>query len=501
MRQKILIAAKTMDFDKLLMFFTVFYLLFPIGVFFLGWTKIYISLVLCAVLLVFGCKLHGQLCEKKITLIGKSTAGYWITIIALSAVWVYLSGIGGLTYQNGDFWARNPIFRDLSTYQWPVIYDLSNESEVVTAITGTDNVAFSYYFTWWLPVAWLSKLLHMGEILRNLFLYGWAVLGICLIIYCINRFLGKCSYTVPVVLISFGGLDIVAYYLKFQTVPFSAEIEWWADYFQYSANTTQLFFVFNQSIPIWLLVALLLQLKDNKYVAGVCSLAFAYSPWATIGFVPIALAGTVRKGEKFKNAVNVLNILVPALMLVIYGAFYMASSGSEGGFGLIFSKYPDEQRKILCNYLVLIFLEAGIYFWIMGKEISHYKYYVVTLLELLLFPLIYFRDKNLVMRGTLPALFLLMIFVIRFLQENRKKPEMKVRRYALFIALIIAAYTPLNAINRTLSNTMLNIGVLQEDVYSFGAMQTDNADRITTTKNQFFIYDYEDTVFFKYLAR
>jgi hypothetical protein len=101
----------------------------------------------------------------------------------------------------------------------------------------------------------------------------------------------------------------------------------------------------------------------------------------------------------------------------------------------------------------------------------------------------------------MPALFLLMVFVIRFLVENKKKPEMKWRRYVLVILLVIAAYTPLNGINRTLSNTMLNVGVLQEEVYSFGNIQTDSEDKITTTKNQFFIYDYENTFFFKYLAR
>lgn len=191
--------------------------------------------------------------NRVINFFDKRYLNFWIIVLAVVAVWVYLSGIGSFVFQNGDYWVRNPIFRDLSTYQYPVIYDLSKESEAVQRICGSERVAFSYYFCWWLPVSYASKLFGLSETARNVLLYLWAVLGILATVYLICRKIGKCTYIVPVVLIVFSGLDIVPWLLKnniFSNLPWTTHIEWWAGYFQYSSNTTQLFWVFNQSIPI-----------------------------------------------------------------------------------------------------------------------------------------------------------------------------------------------------------------------------------------------------------
>ena len=49
---------------------------------------------------------------------------FWAMFLVMLAVgiWVWWSGIGGGFYQSGDFPYRNAIFRDLLTYDWPVIY-------------------------------------------------------------------------------------------------------------------------------------------------------------------------------------------------------------------------------------------------------------------------------------------------------------------------------------------------------------------------------------------
>lgn len=129
---------------------------------------------------------------------------------------------------------------------------------------------------------------------RNILLYLWAVLGIIEIIYLLCRKLNKCSWIIPVIMILFSGLDIIPYWICNNKFPGTSHIEWWAGYFQYSSNTTQLFWVFNQSIPIWLIMALMLQLKDEKYIASLLALSFAYSSWATFGMIPIAFIGLLK---------------------------------------------------------------------------------------------------------------------------------------------------------------------------------------------------------------
>ena len=67
--------------------------------------------------------------------------------------------------------------------------------------------------------------------------------------------------------------------------------------------------------------------------------------------------------------------------------------------------------------------------------------------------------------------------------------------------MCIGAITPLCELERSIFTTIATNDYLQENVYSFANIKTEDINRITTIKSQFFIYDYENTLFFKYLAR
>ena len=49
--------------------------------------------------------------------------------------------------------------------------------------------------------------------------------------------------------------------------------------------------------------------------------------------------------------------------------------------------------------------------------------------------------------------------------------------------------------------TSTNNDILQEQVGSFGNFRTNDEGMINTAKIQFFVYDYEEKLFFKFLAR
>lgn len=503
--KKVSIVAQSEKLDIALISVAVGYVCIPIVIFFCGWLNPIIAVIGSILLISLAFFTIREICqqgrENTIELFHTSNVKFWAVIGIIALLWVYFSGIGNFTYQNSDYWARNPIFRDLSEQSWPVIFDLSKESEIVQSICGNEKVAFSYYFCWWLPVSFLSKLFGMNSFVRNIFLYFWAVLGILEIIYLLCRKLAKCSWAIPTIMIFFSGLDIIVWWLHNQGgFSWTNHIEWWASYFQYSANTTQLYWVFNQSIPIWLTMALILQFDSSKYVAALGSLVFAYSPWATFGVVPFAVAATIKDKKSFRKAINVINILVPAIMLLIFGTFYLASSGSDGKIGIIFSFHQNEKKRVLANYIVFVLLEFGIYFLTMKTRARKYEYYWITLVELFIFPLVIIRDGNFIMRGSIPALFLLMYYVMRFLLEEDTE-QVKQSKKILIALLCIGAITPLCEINRSVSTSTATNDLLQEDVYSFANIKTENEGRIATTKSQFFIYDYEDTLFFKYLAR
>ena len=150
-----------MLFDKIFVFLGLTYLFLPILVFFNTFLNLW-GILFSIVFVYFFFKLYLSLIKKKINLFDKKTIVYWIIAIVLIMAWVYLSGIGGFAYQNDDFWARNAIYRDLINYDWPVIYDLSLEPDYVINLLGTDKVAFSYYYIFWLPIALFSKIFNLS---------------------------------------------------------------------------------------------------------------------------------------------------------------------------------------------------------------------------------------------------------------------------------------------------------------------------------------------------
>lgn len=505
-----LMAKEKWTIDKKILIIAECYMFLPVIIFMFGWLKLIYAYLGCFMIIGLAMKLYESFpaidgCGGiAIGIVSKENVSFWISVIAMAGIWVYLSGIGSYAYQNGDYWVRNPIFNDLSTYSWPVFYNLSEESELVKSICGSDTVAFSYYFSWWLPVCMAAKLFHLSYGMRNLLLYAWALVGILLIIYLICRKLRRCSWVIPVILAAFSGLDAIPFLMKnnfFELFPWVKHMEWWAGYFQYSSNTTQLFWVFNQSIPIWLIMAVFLQLVDAKCIAGLLSVAFAYSPWATFGMVPYAISASVKGRKEIKSAINIFNIFVPVIMLIVFGSFYMSGSASDVYKGLIFMQYPGQERRVFCNYLLFALFEFGVFYFVMGKAAVKYKYYWITLFELILFPLFVIRDGNFIMRGAIPALFMLMVYVTNYLIENRNKKDLKIREYILIGCLIIGSMNPLAEINRTLVQTSTNDNVLQEQIGSFGNMQTDSESLINIAKDQFFVYDYQEKLFFKYLAK
>ena len=171
-----------MLFDKIFVFLGLTYLFASLLVFFNTFLNLW-GILFSIVFVYFFYKLYLSLIRKDIDLFNKKDIVYWIIAVILIMTWVFLSGIGGFAYQNDDFWARNAIYRDLINYDWPVIYDLSLEPDYVVNLLGTDKVAFSYYYIFWLPIALISKTFNLSWSESNLLLYFYVVLGLLLVLY------------------------------------------------------------------------------------------------------------------------------------------------------------------------------------------------------------------------------------------------------------------------------------------------------------------------------
>ena len=426
--------ANSFSADKLFILFSVSYIIAPVIVFFFGWLKPLIAIIVTVPFLLLVYLVYRQLSETEICLFSKETLLYWTIAVIVLGIWVYFSGIGGFSYQNSDHWVRNPIYRDMCRYDWPMIYDLSKEPEFVKAITGTDKVAFSYYFTFWLVPALLSKLLGLNELGCNIVLYLWSLFGVLLVLYSINRISKKCSYRNLFVFMLFSGMDIIRFMVRKGHFSLIEHLEWWTDgyWIQYTSNTTQLYWVFNQSIPLWIIMCIVLQLKDNRYIGSICALSFVYSPWAIFGIIPIAWVGSFFRKQSIAQAFNPINTIVTLLVAGVYGLFYMASSGSSGGVGTTVSYYKATLGDFIFEYLMFILIEFVLYYVLVYKQNKNDRYFNLVFIELIICPLIWMRDGNFTMRASIPTLFILMMYVINTLN---KEDDLKIR-YALIVLLL-----------------------------------------------------------------
>ena len=303
-----------------------------------------------------------------------------IVVLLIIMSWVAISGIGKFSWQNVDHACRNSIFDNLVRREWPV-------SVHMEAIDGGEySGALVYYFGFWLPAAIVGKLFGMEA--GYLTQYIWAVLGVSLI-YILICFWKRRILIWPIILIVFfSGMDIVGVFLTrrdFLEILFSAEhIEWWSKLYQFSSNTTQLFWVFNQAIPTWLVITFLfLYEKPQNMLFDVALLAIS-AIFPVIGCLPFALFFMIRKAEAisgpkglkdrskyvFKHWYTVQNIAAGGAVGAVSVLFYL-------GNGTFQNLLPALQHLSLCKIAalgLLMLVLLWIFFLVSEYVINHKKW-------------------------------------------------------------------------------------------------------------------------------
>ena len=140
-------------------------------------------------------------------------------------------------------------------------------------------------------------------------------------------------------------MDILGYYITgvdINTLTPLDHIEWWTS-FQYSSMTTQLFWVFNQCIPAWILTVLLFLENSNKYIAILLALSMINCTLPFVGVLPLAiyLIFSRRYNQRenkwniwLKDTFTLENILGGAVVGIISFLFLM-KTGSDNNISLI----------------------------------------------------------------------------------------------------------------------------------------------------------------------
>lgn len=452
----------------------------PILIFAVGWLKWYFAalFILSAVICLFFAMNSSSKSPAKYIQIKVSTL---LLIAFIALVWTWLSGIGGFWAQSRDYPWRNAIFRDLILRDWPVHY------------TNPDGY-LSYYIGYWLLPAVFGKFAYTicaDEIwafrIGNTALALWSVILIfllfLLLISLFNVKGSKKQIFVAISFVFFSGLDLLG-----SIEPLGANLyhlEWWADYWQYSSFTTCLFWVFNQAVIPWICIALLLQEKDVSSFVHIGIMCLFCGPFPFIGYFIYAISlGFIYliKAVKYhkiidfiKKIFSVQNIVCALIIFPFIAAFLLANDAISGKGNIrlnndniiVLSEYSTDSQSVetetlsiveridlnssmpmVGKYLAFVFLEFGIFaILVFRKEYKNPVFYV-TLITLLLFPFLKMgRQADFPMRASIPAIFMMYVFVVRFILSEKecikqKGSAKRILYIVLILCLFIGAATP-----------------------------------------------------------
>ena len=533
--------------DQILIGSSYLYLVIPILIFFFGWLKLPLALVSAAILLAgtyFTLRDFGYIKDYSFI-----SLNFLVFSILIVFAWVFFSGIGGFGHQNWDFQYRNAVLRDLINYPWPVIYDYSGDSLLKEMFGNTG--ALVYYFAYWLPSALVGKLL--GWKMANLVLFFWSIFGVSLCIMLMTRYIKKASILVVLAFVIFGGLDIIGHLwvkwpgfvsdsfvegvfstrellgVLFAEILNSGHLEMWTardnySFLNYNSHTVQLFWVFNQSIPAWLVTLLLLNLKQAKSLLYTFSLVFFFAPLTGIGLIPYLaykmiapLWGSFVWGKDqfilllktlFHTYFSFQNTVVVLMMAGFIAAFYGTQAGNHP-HGFIWDLH-EANMDLAIIYLAFIILEFLIFGLFTFNNKENRGLLILTLIWLSVIPLYHYSvDNDFGLKASIPPLIIL--FTVGFKNilnkfEGPLPPKKQLARVLLVLVLVITSIGPLHEFFRS-QHSIVHEGGFPDYYEPQGSLSNSDSNNSSGQKwklthiPNFVVGNPEDTWFFRYLAR
>ena len=489
-------------------------LLLPTSFFIIGWIRPWIAIPATALLLtawVF-ILLHARKTQTDVFEI-KIKAIVFISVVLL--IWCFIAGQGGFFYQSSDHQYRNAIFRDLVALRWPVVYEKTGSSLV-------------YYIGFWLIPASIGKVANLlfgfqtAWIVANAALFLWSFLYLFFVALLIMIYTKANSYKKIVlamlVLVFFSGLDIIGVLssLRFDVTAMPNHLEWWSWTYQYSSNTTQLFWVYNQSTPVWLATALFVNEKSVRNYVFLCLIILVCSPLPAVGLLLLLFGMGVYKlipflrskqGSCFlKEVFSVQNIVAALVLLPIIYLYYNTNQTVDDN-PFRFNLFADVfgWGVAIVRYVSFCLLEFGILSIILFRENRKNILYWLSVVSLCCVGAFSLgATPDFAMRASIPALLVLMMLTIRTLSSSIRLTAVDGKRYVcirevgigIAILLIIGSATPIveysRAINAVLEHQQLNL--VADDVQTL-------SDKPVKGCENFLAANYKDSNFYKYLQK
>lgn len=488
------------------------YILIPFIIFVLGWLGLRYSIP--AILILAACywKACREDSSEKFQINIKYNNILKIFIIALIIfIWVYFSGIGRCVFQNSDHSVRNSIFEILVSYEWPIKnYEITNER-----IAGANATSLIYYIGFWLPSALVGKI--FGIEAGYTFQMVWAILGLLLFYYLVCARLKRLAIWPLIVIVFFSGLDIIGEYLmgiNLFTMENDLHLEWWIGTYQFSSMTTQLFWVFNQSIPAWICTMLAFNQKNNRNLILILACCMIQGTLPFVGLLLLVLFWCFNRKYDlhFKNC-KLIEYIKKYLISLLRDTLTLQNFLGGGIVGIISFGYLIGNRSSgnimqesiisyamennLLKYIIFILVEIGAYFIILYRYHEKDKLYYFLLCCLCVIPPIKVgNSSDFCMRASIPALLVLTIYVLEALSRAYYEKN-KLFFYSLIVVLLLGSFTPIHEFTRTIKNTVNSVNNGENPYID----SQDEAEKISILNSANFSGVIDNNWFYKYIVK
>ncbi len=414
------------------------YLLLPLAIFLASWFEIWAALPLLA---GFFYSIKGLIrprrFERAVDAPAPTRTHLAIAVVA-ACLWTACGGTGHLVFANADWHVRDAVLHDLVAGPWPVGYgSLDGAMRLLRAPVG-----------FYLPAALVGK--GCGLMAAHAAMAVWTAAGATLfLLQALSRIPSRlgAALMATAVIVLFSGLDVVGTLLH---APGSAahwditrHLEWWAQRYQYSSMTTQLFWVPNHALCGWVAMGLLMRSPRGALEPMLPILIVAValcSPLTALGLVPFVLLRVVGASRGSLELAHPRVWLPAAIVGLIVAAYLTLDSGRIPRGWTVGS--GARAVSDLLRQTEFFLLEAGL----VGGAILALRRsspVVLALVILALLPLVSFGAANdLVMRASIPSLAVLAMEAARALAEPAVSKAIRARKIVLGALLAVGAVTP-----------------------------------------------------------
>jgi hypothetical protein len=229
--------------------------------------------------------------------------------------------------------------------------------------------------------------------------------------------------------------------------------QWWAGIYQYSSDSTLLFWVPNHALPGWLSIALIYRCRDEPRFLAIAAwlgaLTLLWAPLVSIGLLPFfaALAWRSLRRGSWRNLFSVCNLAAGPLVAVGTVVYVTIAAATIPGPNLA----PLPLLPQVMVYFSFILIEFAVLCYLLIRDFKdgiEPLFFGVAVVVLMVLPLFKYGPNNdLVMRGSIPALAAVMFAVV----DGWARPARFLKPSALLtIVLLIGTDTPVSEITRAL---------------------------------------------------